>query len=78
MNDVKGSVKQEMAEARGLYSQEKDPTTGLTKNQRAVLQGFKDRKTQMQIAEELGISRQRVHQITKDLKDKGYQVNNDK
>lgn len=56
-----------------LYTQDKDPVTGLTRNQREVLRGLtQDGKTQLQISEELGISRQRVNQIVRDLKQKGY------
>lgn len=65
-----------MAEAAGLYSQDKDPTTGLTRNQRFVVQyltkGQEDSKSQLQIAQELGISRQRVNEIVRTLQQKGY------
>ena len=63
------------AQSSGLYSQDRDPATGLTGNQRAVLDGLtKQKKTQQKISEELGISRQRVNQIVRDLKNKGYKV----
>ena len=64
-----------MATSSGLYSQDKDPVSGLTKNQRTVLDGLtKENKTQLQVAEELGISRQRVRQIVVDLQKKGYTI----
>lgn len=65
-----------MAEAAGLYSQERDPKTGLTKNQTFVVKhltkGQPDSMSQLQIAGELGISRQRVNEIVRTLQQKGY------
>lgn len=63
-----------MAQGQNLYTQDKDPTTGLTKNQRAVLEGLQRGNTQVEIASLLGISRQRVNQIVSDLKSKGYKI----
>jgi DNA-binding MarR family transcriptional regulator len=64
------------ARAAGLYTQARDPVTGLTYNQRQVLNGLtgEPRKTQMEIARELGISRQRVHQITDRLVEMGFRI----
>lgn len=65
-----------MPNAVGLYSQGKDPETGLTQRQTFVVKhltkGKPDSKTQLEIAQNLGISRQRVNEIVKDLQKKGY------
>jgi len=65
----------EIATAQGLYSQGKDPTTGLTKRQADVLRMINEEKmSQLAVSTTLGISRQRVRQIVEDLLRKGVLV----
>jgi biotin operon repressor len=66
-----------MPEAQGLYTQGKDPTTKLTKRQTEVLrlakgEGLDRPLLQMEIADRLGISRQRVREIIQTLIAKGF------
>jgi len=63
-----------MAQAQGLYTHDKD-ATGLTRRQREVLAAINDENlSQLDAAEKLGISRQRVRQIVEDLIRKGIDV----
>jgi DNA-directed RNA polymerase sigma subunit (sigma70/sigma32) len=71
-----------MARAQGLYTQGKDES-GLTDRQRFVLEaltgkslsgGDAQKMNQMQIADHLGISRQRVRQIVEGLLEKGHEI----
>lgn len=48
-----------------------DRENGLTQRERAVLAGLLVGKSQLQIGADLGVSRQRVHQIVGGLKKKG-------
>jgi DNA-binding CsgD family transcriptional regulator len=64
-----------VATAQGLYSQHKDEKTGLTKRQTDVLRMINDEgMTQLEVAQALGVSRQRVRQIVEDLLRKGNKV----
>lgn len=54
----------------GGYRQDRDDT-GLTARYRHVRDGIRAKKTQKQIADELGVTKQRVAQIVKDLRKKG-------
>ena len=68
-----------MAQSQGLYTQGKDPSTGLTRRQGDVLRMLtEENKSQLDVANELGISRQRVRQIVEDLQRKGFQIPNAK
>lgn len=57
-----------------MYTQGKDQETGLTRQQTAVLKMLTENKTQLAVAQELGISRQRVRQIVEALWRHGYEV----
>ena len=66
-----------MAVTQGLYSQHKDAATGLTKRQTDVLRMInEENKSQLEVAKELGVSRQRIRQIVEDLLRKGMKVGN--
>lgn len=66
-----------MAVTQGLYSQHKDASTGLTKRQTDVLRMInEENKSQLEVANELGVSRQRIRQIVEDLLRKGLKVGN--
>ncbi len=58
-----------------LYSQQKDES-GLTKRQRQVLDMLtgEPRMTQLAVADELNVSRQRVRQIAEELMRKGHKL----
>jgi len=58
-----------------VYSQDKDPVTRLTARQREVLKmTTEDGLSQLEIAERLNVSRQRVRQIVETLITKGYYI----
>lgn len=64
-----------MTNAQGLYSQGRDPETGLTRRQADVLRMINDENlSQLDVASRLGVSRQRVRQIVEDLIKKGHAV----
>lgn len=64
-----------MTNAQGLYSQGRDPETGLTRRQADVLRMINDENlSQLDVASRLGVSRQRVRQIVEDLIKKGHEV----
>lgn len=64
-----------MAVAAGIYTQNKDPKTGLTKRQTEVLTMLTDEHlSQLEVSERLGVSRQRVRQIVETLMDKGFEI----
>lgn len=57
-----------------MYTQGKDKETGLTRQQTAVLNLLTNGQTQLAVADELGISRQRVRQIVESLWRHGHEV----
>jgi DNA-directed RNA polymerase specialized sigma subunit len=64
-----------MTAAQGLYSQDRDPITRLSRRQRDVLRLMtEENKSQLEVSVELGITRQRVRQIVVTLINHGYVI----